>query len=169
MSVKRCKVCGFVHYGDAPEKCPMCGAGAVAFVNYDVPNLEGTKTLENLMAAFAGESQANRKYTLFQHIARVEGAPQSAIDAFERPMAEETAHALSHLIYAGGFGSTLENLRAAAEGEGYEHDIMYAEFAATATEEGLPELAHYFKMVGKFENEHKDGYIAAIDDVIASK
>lgn len=165
MQVKRCKVCGFVHLGEAPETCPMCGAGAIAFVDYEVPELLGTKTFENLMAAFAGESQANRKYTLFQEIARLEGAPDSAVAAFERPKAEETAHALSHLIYAGGFGSTLDNLTAAAEGEGYEHDIMYAEFAATAEAEGLPELAHYFKMVGKFENEHKAGYLEAIEDL----
>lgn len=165
MTVYRCKVCGYLHVGEAPEKCPMCGAGQKAFVEYETPDLQGTKTLENLMAAFAGESQANRRYSLFQHIARVEGMPESVIAAFERPLAEETAHALSHLVYAGGYGNTKANLKAAAEGEAYEHDIMYADFAKMAEEEGLDEIAHYFRMVGKYENEHKEGYLKALEEL----
>ena len=66
----RCKGCGYVHVGPAPEHCPVCGAPKSSFVEYEGPgNLAGTKTLENLEAAFAGESQANRMYTLFARIA----------------------------------------------------------------------------------------------------
>lgn len=165
MTVYRCKVCGYLHVGDAPQKCPMCGAGQKAFNEYVVPDLKGTKTLENLMAAFAGESQANRRYTLFRTIAINEGMPESVIKAFNRPLAEETAHALSHLVYAGGYGSTVDNLKAAAEGERYEHEEMYVDFAATAESEGLDDIAHYFRMVGKYENEHKEGYLAALDEI----
>lgn len=165
MTAYRCKVCGYIHVGEAPEKCPMCGAGQKAFVEYEQPDLKGTKTLENLMAAFAGESQANRRYSLYQHIAHVEGMPQSVIDAFNRPLAEETAHALSHLAYAHGYGTTKENLLAAAEGEAYEHDTMYADFAKVAEDEGYDEIAHYFRMVGKYENEHKEGYLKALKEL----
>ena len=165
MTVYRCKVCGYLHVGEAPEKCPMCGAGQKAFVEYEAPQLEGTKTLANLMDAFAGESQANRRYSLFQHIAQVEGMPQSVIDAFKRPLAEETAHALSHLVYAGGYGDTKANLKAAAEGEAYENEVMYVDMAADAEAEGFEEIAHYFRMVGKYENEHKEGYLKALDEL----
>lgn len=165
MKVYRCKGCGYLHVGEAPEICPMCGAPKEFFVEYQVPDLKGTKTLENLMAAFAGESQANRRYTLFQHIARVEGAPQSAIDAFDRPLAEETAHALSHLVYAGGFGDTRANLKAAAEGEAYENETMYTDFAQIAEDEGFSDIARYFRAVGKYEGEHKDGYLKALEEM----
>ena len=165
MKLYRCKVCGYLHVGVAPEECPMCGAAKIAFVEYEAPDLKGTQTLENLLAAFAGESQANRRYSLFQNIARLEGMSQSVIDAFARPLAEETAHALSHLVYAGGFGDTKANLKAAAEGEAYEHDIMYDDFAKIAESEGLDDIAHYFRMVGKFENEHKEGYLKALEEL----
>lgn len=158
MTVYRCKVCGYLHVGEAPEICPMCQAKKIAFVEYEVPELKGTKTFENLSAAFAGESMANRKYTLYQRIAEQEGASAEVLEAFERPLAEETAHALSHLVYMKGFGSTQENLLDAAKGERYEHDEMYREFAEVAEAEGYPEIAHYFKWVGKFEDEHMQGY-----------
>lgn len=158
MKVYRCKVCGYLHVGEAPEVCPMCQAKQVAFAEYEVPNLKGTKTFDNLSAAFAGESMANRKYTLYKRIAEQEGASDEVLKAFERPLAEETAHALSHLTYMGGFGTTEDNLKEAAEGEAYEHDHMYREFAEVAEAEGYPEIAHYFKWVGKFEDEHKKGY-----------
>ena len=162
----RCSSCGYLHVGPAPEQCPVCGAPGSAFVKFDkLPELAGTKTLDNLKAAFAGESQANRKYTLWRRIAELEGAPQSALDAFDRAATEQTAHALGHLAYIGGFGTTAENLKAAAEGEGYECTEMYPEFAETADAEGLSDLAGYFRVVGKFESHHRAAYLAALAEL----
>lgn len=162
----RCSGCGYLHVGPAPETCPVCGAPKTSFVLYDGPgDLTGTKTLENLQAAFAGESQANRRYTLWRRVAQIEGAPQSALDAFDRAAAEETAHALGHLAYMGGVGSTAENLSAAAEGEGYETLEMYPSFAEIADAEGHPEIAYYFRAVGRYEGEHKGEYLAALEEL----
>lgn len=154
----RCKGCGYLHVGPAPERCPVCGAPQSFFVPAEGPgDLTGSKTLENLKAAFAGESQANRRYTLFARIAELEG-DEEARAAFERAAAEETAHALGHLAYMGAFGTTAENLAAAAEGEEYETAEMYPEFARIAEEEGYPQIAHYFRSVGGFERQHRDGF-----------
>ena len=162
----RCKMCGHFHVGPAPERCPVCGAPQTAFVEYAGPgDLTGTKTLENLKAAFAGESQANRGYTLFRRVAELEGAPESALKAFDRAAAEETAHALGHLAYMGGFGSTADNLRAAAAGEEYETIDMYPSFAETAEAEGYPEIAFYFRSVGRYEGEHRQEYLDALEDL----
>jgi rubrerythrin len=162
----RCSNCGYFHVGPAPETCPVCGAPQSAFKEYAAPDLTGTKTLDNLKAAFAGESQANRRYTLWKRIAELEGAPQSAIDAFDRAAAEETAHALGHLAFiSGGATTTAANLKAAAEGESYECTDMYPEFAATAEAEGLHDLAFYFRRVGEFENEHRAEYVKALEEL----
>ncbi|MDA3935755.1 MAG: rubrerythrin [Actinomycetota bacterium] len=162
----RCKGCGYFHVGPAPEHCPVCGAPKSAFVDYDGPgDLTGTKTLENLTAAFAGESQANRIYTLFRRIAELEGAPESVLKAFDRAAAEETAHALGHLAYMGGYGSTTENVEKAASGEDYECETMYPDFAATAEDEGFDEIAQYFRAVGRFEQEHREGYRAGLKEM----
>lgn len=162
----RCKMCGHFHVGPAPERCPVCGAPQTAFVEYAGPgDLSGTKTLENLKAAFAGESQANRRYTLFRRIAELEGAPESALKAFDRAAAEETAHALGHLAYMGGFGTTGDNLRAASEGEGYETLEMYPSFAETAEAEGYPEIAFYFRSVGRYEGQHRQEYLDALEEL----
>jgi len=162
----RCSSCGYLHVGPAPDVCPVCGAPKTVFVAFEtLPALEGTKTLEHLKAAFAGESQANRRYTLWKRIAEIEGAPQSAIDAFDRASREETAHALGHLAYMGGFGTTAENLKAAAEGEGYETLTMYPEFAADAASEGFDQIAFYLRSVGRFENSHREEYLAALEEL----
>ena len=162
----RCKGCGYFHVGPAPERCPVCGASQSMFVAYAGPgDLSGTKTLENLKAAFAGESQANRRYMLFKTIAELEGAPASAISAFDRAGTEETAHALGHLAYMGAAGSTADNLRAAAAGEEYECTDMYPSFAETAEAEGHPEIAYYFRSVGRFENEHRMEYVDALEEL----
>lgn len=162
----RCKGCGYLHVGPAPEVCPVCGAPQSMFESHSGPgDLTGTKTLENLKAAFAGESQANRVYTLFRRIAELEGAPQSVLDAFDRAAREETAHALGHLAYMGKFGETAANLETAAGGEDYECESMYPEFAATAESEGLDEIAFYFRSVGRFEKGHRDEYRAALEDL----
>ena len=158
METYRCKGCGYFHVGPAPEACPVCGAPQSFFLPYDGPgDLSGTKTLENLKAAFAGESQANRRYTLFERIARLEGNDDAA-EAFARAAREETAHALGHLAYMGAFGDTAANLEAAAAGEDYETVEMYPEFADTAEEEGFPEIAYYLRAVGGFEGAHRDEY-----------
>jgi len=154
----RCKSCGYYHVGPAPETCPVCGASQKMFVPYDGPgDLTGTKTLENLKAAFAGESQANRMYTLFSRIAELEGDAKAKA-AFDRAREEETAHALGHLAYMGGFGSTAENLQKAIAGEDYEYESMYPEFAQVAEEEGFADIAFYFRSVGRFEKEHREEY-----------
>jgi rubrerythrin len=158
----RCKVCGYYHVGPAPEKCPVCGA-TLSFVEYEGPgDLGGTKTLENLKAAFAGESQANRRYTLWGRIAELEGR-EEARAAFQRAAEEETAHALGHLAYMGVFGATDDNLKMAAEGEGYENVEMYPQFAEEAAAEGFEEIADFFRHVGRFEGQHKAGYEKALD------
>lgn len=154
----RCKGCGYLHVGPAPEKCPVCGAPRTSFVEWEKPaDLTGTQTLTNLQAAFAGESQANRRYTLFSRIAELEGN-LDAKAAFDHAAGEETAHALGHLAYMNAYGSTAENLAAAAEGEDYEFVSMYPEFARVAEEEGYPEIAFYFRSVGNYERKHRDGY-----------
>jgi len=138
------------------------------FAEYSGPgDLTGTKTLANLEAAFAGESQANRMYSLFHRIAELEGVPASTLDAFARAMREETAHALGHLAYMGKFGSTRDNLKAAAAGEDYECQDMYPEFAEIAEAEGFPDIAFYFRSVGRYEKEHRDEYKNALEELDA--
>jgi rubrerythrin len=161
----RCKGCGYFHVGPAPEKCPVCGAPRSFFLPYEGPgDLSGTKTLENLKAAFAGESQANRRYTLWARIAELEGAAP-AVEAFNTAAAEETAHALGHLAYTGGFGTTTDNLKAAIDGESYEWREMYPKMADEAEAEGYPEVAHFFRSVGGFEDEHDKAYRKALDEL----
>lgn len=166
MEKYRCSGCGYFHIGPAPEKCPVCGAPKTSFKEYDGPgDLAGTKTLENLKAAFAGESQANRRYTLWRRIAELEGAPQSVLDAFDRAATEETAHALGHLAYIAGVTSTADNLRAAMSGEDNEAQDMYPGFAETAEAEGFSDIAFYFRSVGRFEAEHRDDYKDALEEL----
>jgi rubrerythrin len=160
----RCKACGYYHVGPAPEVCPVCGAPQSFFTPYAGPgDLTGTKTLENLKAAFAGESQANRRYTLWSRIAQLENAPEAA-GAFDHAAAEETAHALGHLAYMGGASSTADNLQAAIQGEGYEFRDMYPQFAEQAEADGLPEIAHFFRAVGGFEGKHRAAYEKALGE-----
>jgi len=164
LEIVRCKACGYPHVGPAPEKCPVCGAPQSFFLPYEGPgDLTGTKTLENLMAAFAGESQANRRYTLWKRIAGLEH-DDTATAAFDHAATEETAHALGHLAYMGAFGSTAENLASAAEGEDYETVEMYPGFAAVAENEGFDDIAQYFRAVGGFERRHRDDYRAAMEN-----
>lgn len=162
----RCASCGYLHVGPAPEKCPVCGAPQIKFSAYEFAgDLSDTKTMENLAAAFAGESQANRMYTLFRRIAELEGAPQSVLDAFDRAAREETAHALGHMAYMGKFGETAANVQTAAGGEDYECESMYPSFAETAEAEGFGDIAYYFRSVGRYEKEHRDEYRAALEDL----
>ena len=148
MTIYRCKVCGYLHVGSAPEECPMCHAGQAAFSKYQPADVTGTKT--------------NRKYTLWKHIAE-EAGEKDAAAAFDRPMAEETAHALAEAVYLGMFGGVKENLESAANGEQYEEESMYPEFAKVAREEGFEDIAHFFEMTAKFEGMHKAGYQKAAE------
>lgn len=125
-------------------------------------SLKGSKTLDNLKAAFAGESQANRRYLYFAKQADVEGYPDIA-GLFRDTAEGETGHAHGHLDYirkvgdpATGLpiGSTEDNLRAAIEGETHEYTDMYPAMAKTAREEGFDEIADWFETLAKAEKAH---------------
>ncbi|HCP47326.1 MAG TPA: rubrerythrin, partial [Deltaproteobacteria bacterium] len=125
-------------------------------------NLNGTRTHDNLKAAFAGESQANRRYLYFAKEADVEGYPEIAGN-FRQTAEGETGHAHGHLDYlkqvgdpATGMpiGSTAKNLAAAVAGETHEYTDMYPGFAATAREEGFGEIADWFETLAKAEKSH---------------
>ena len=119
--------------------------------------LKGTKTLENLQIAFAGESQARNKYTYFASKARKEGYVQIA-NIFEETAANEKEHAELWFKAMGGIGTTAQNLKAAAEGENYEWTDMYKDMAKTAREEGFVELAIQMEGVAAIEKEHEARY-----------
>ena len=127
-------------------------------------NLKGTETLKNLMAAFAGESQARNRYTFWASIAKKEGYVEVS-KIFEETANQEKEHAKMWFKELNGIGSTAENLAAAAEGENYEWTDMYEGFAKTAEEEGFPELAKKFRMVGAIEKAHEERYRALLHNV----
>lgn len=117
----------------------------------------GTKTENNLRAAFAGESQARNQYTFFAAVARAEGYEQMAA-LFLKTADNELSHAKLWLRELDGIGGTAANLSAAAAGEHYEWTDMYAGFAKTAEEEGFTELAARFRLVGEIEKQHEERY-----------
>lgn len=119
--------------------------------------LKGSKTEKNLLAAFAGESQARNKYTYFASKARKEGFEQIA-QIFEETANNEKEHAKLWFKALSGIGSTAENLAAAANGENYEWTDMYVQFAKEAKEEGFDKLAYMFEAVGKIEKAHEERY-----------
>lgn len=117
----------------------------------------GTQTEKNLLTAFAGESQARNKYTYFAGVAKKEGYEQiSAI--FLETADNEKEHAKLWFKELGELGNTMDNLKAAAEGENYEWTTMYKEFAETAEKEGFKELAARFRLVADVENHHEGRY-----------
>ena len=116
-----------------------------------------SKTEENLMAAFAGESQARNKYTYWAKVARKEGYLYIA-KIFEETAMNEMQHAKDEFKMAGGIGNTVENLKAAVEGEDYEVTTMYPEFAEQAKAEGNKEAEILFRMIAKVEAHHRDRY-----------
>lgn len=129
---------------------------------------EGTKTEKNLMEAFAGESQARNKYTYFASKAKKDGFEQiSAI--FLKTADNEKEHAKMWFKELNGIGNTKENLAAAAEGENFEWTDMYEDFAKTAEEEGFPELAAKFRMVGAIEKGHEERYRQLLQNVEMQK
>ena len=135
--------------------------------------LKGSKTEKNLKDAFAGESQANRRYLYFATKADVEG--QQDIAALFRSTAEgETGHAHGHLEYlescgdpATGlpFGSTVNNLKAAVAGETHEYTDMYPGMARVAREEGFAEIADWFETLAKAERSHANRYTKALAEI----
>ena len=122
-------------------------------------DLKGSKTEANLMAAFAGESQARNKYTYYASKAKKEGYEQIAA-IFTETADNEKEHAKMwfKLLHDGSVPSTVENLKDAASGENFEWTDMYAEFAKTAKEEGFDHIAYLFEAVGKIEKEHEERY-----------
>ena len=132
--------------------------------------LKGSKTEQNLMTAFAGESQARNKYTFFASQAKKDGYEQIAA-IFQETADNEKEHAKLwfKLLNGGAIGSTEENLKAAAAGENYEWTDMYAEFAKTAKEEGFARIAYLFEEVGKIEEEHEERYLKLLENVKEGK
>ena len=132
--------------------------------------LKGSKTEQNLMTAFAGESQARNKYTFFAIQAKKDGYEQIAA-IFQETADNEKEHAKLwfKLLNGGSIGSTEENLKAAADGENYEWTDMYAEFAKTAKEEGFARIAYLFEEVGKIEKEHEERYLKLLENVKEGK
>ena len=126
--------------------------------------LKGSKTEQNLLTAFAGESQARNKYTYFASKAKKEGFEQIAA-IFLETAENEKEHAKLWFKELDGIGSTLENLKAAAEGENYEWTEMYAEFAKVAEEEGFKEVAARFRLVAQVEKHHEERYKALFANI----
>jgi len=135
-------------------------------------SLDGSQTLENLKAAFAGESQANRRYLYFAKVADIEGYPDIAGN-FRDTAEGETGHAHGHLDYiktvgdpATGLpiGDTLENLAAAVAGETHEYTDMYPGMAKTAREEDFEEIADWFETLAKAEKAHAGRFQSLLDE-----
>ena len=127
-------------------------------------DLKGTKTEQNLMTAFAGESQARNKYTYFASVAKKEGYEQIAA-IFLQTAENEKEHAKLWFKHLGGLGTTAQNLLAAAEGENYEWTDMYDTFAKEAEEEGFTALAFQFRAVAAIERAHEERYRALLNNV----
>lgn len=140
-------------------------------------NVKGTKTEKNIMAAFAGESQARNRYTYFASQAKKDGFEQIAA-AFEETANQEKEHAkrlfnfleggeveITGSFPAGVIATTLENLKGSAAGENHEYTSMYPEFAVIAREEGLTGIAVVFESIAKAEKQHEARYLAFAKNV----
>ena len=129
-------------------------------------DLKGTRTEANLMAAFAGESQATNKYTYYASKAKKDGYVQIA-NIFEETAANEREHAKMwfKLLHGGSVPSTVENLKDAAEGENYEWTDMYDRMAKEAKEEGFDHIAYLFEAVGRIEREHEERYKKLLENI----
>lgn len=162
-----CKVCGYIHEGDTSlEQCPKCKQiNVFVLASENKSNLYvGTQTEKNLMAAFAGESEARNKYTYFALKAKKDGYEQIAA-LFLKTAENEKEHAKLWFKELNGIGDTAENLSDAADGENYEWTDMYEGFAKTAEEEGFPELAKKFRGVAAIEKHHEERYRALLKNV----
>ena len=144
-------------------------------------NLKGTRTEKNLLTAFAGESQARNRYTYFASQAKKEGYVQMS-DIFTETANQEKEHAkrlfkflqggeveISAAFPAGVIGTTLENLKAAAEGEHYEYSEMYPEFAKTAREEGFNAIADVLEAIAIAEKQHEKRYLDLAANIEAAR
>lgn len=140
-------------------------------------SIKGTMTEQNLLKAFAGESQARNRYTFFASVAKKEGYEQIA-GVFMETAEQEKEHAKRFFKYleggpltitasypAGIIGTTTENLLAAAEGEHEEWDVLYAEFGDVAEKEGFPEIANTFHQIAKVEAEHEKRYLKLLSRI----
>ena len=130
--------------------------------------LKGSKTEANLLAAFAGESEARNKYTYFASRAKKEGFEQIAA-IFQKTADNEKEHAEMWFKELGLLGDTAANLLAAAEGENYEWTDMYVNFAKEAEEEGFTEIARKFRAVADIEKAHEERYRALLHNVEAQE
>ena len=128
--------------------------------------LKGSKTEANLLAAFAGESQARNKYTYFASKARKDGYEQIAA-IFEETANNEKEHAKIwfKLLHGGSIQDTASNLKDAAEGENHEWTSMYPTFAKEAREEGFDEIAFLFEKVGEIEKHHEERYMKLVNNI----
>ncbi|TCS76448.1 rubrerythrin [Pectinatus cerevisiiphilus] len=126
--------------------------------------LKGSKTEQNLLAAFAGESQARNKYTFYASKAKKDGYQQIA-QIFEETAGNEKEHAKIWFKLVHGIGDTSENLKDAAAGENYEWTSMYPGFAKTAHEEGFEKIARLFEMVASIEKEHDERYQLLLSNI----
>jgi rubrerythrin len=144
-------------------------------------SLKGTRTEQNLLKAFAGESQARNRYEFFSSVAKKEGYVQIAA-IFQETADQEREHAKRFFKFleggmveiqasypAGVIGTTIENLKASAEGENEEWTELYPAFAEIAREEGFPEVATAFKMIAKVEAEHERRYLKLLQNVSEDK
>ena len=144
-------------------------------------SLKGTKTEQNLLKSFAGESQAKMRYEYFAKQAKKEGLEQIAA-IFEETAMNEKAHAKRFFKFleggmveitasypAGKIGTTLENLKASAEGENEEWSDLYPEFAKIAEEEGFNEIANAWKMIAKAEKAHEDRFKTLYENLEAGR
>lgn len=165
----QCKLCGEIFEvkdGETPV-CPRCGAkgeNLAPLATESKNKYAGTQTEKNLHAAFDGESGARNKYTYFAAVAQKEGYEQIAA-LFLKTAENEREHAKMWFRELDGIGDTAANLAAAADGENYEWTDMYDGFAKTAEEEGFPELAAKFRMVGAIEKHHEERYRALLKNV----
>jgi len=188
----RCTVCGYIHESETlPDNftCPLCNHGATDFEKIGAPankpaeiennnntiikgenkmELKGSKTEQNLRAAFSGESEARNKYTYFASAAKKAGYEQIAA-IFEETANNEKEHAKMWFKELSGIGDTAENLLHAAEGEYYEWTDMYATFAKEAEEEGFTTIAAKFRMVAAIEKTHEERYRKLLSNVEMQK
>ena len=175
----RCLICGYFYEGEelpADFVCPICKhpasdfervgdpAGATTTKKENAMELKGSKTEQNLMAAFAGESQARNKYDYFASKAKKDGYEQIAA-IFQETALNEKEHAKLWFKALSGIGTTEENLAAAAAGENEEWTKMYADMARTAEEEGFLALAAQFEGVAKIEKSHEERYLKLLDNL----
>ena len=128
--------------------------------------LRGSKTEQNLMTAFAGESQARNKYSYYASKAKKDGYEQIAA-IFEETAGNEKEHAKMwfKLLHDGGIPDTMTNLKDAANGENYEWTDMYAEFAKVAKEEGFTDIARKFDLVAAVEKNHEERYLKLLKNI----